>query len=237
MFTTFLRIGAAGLLAIALLPSPARASDAEICAAAAADAERDAQLPAGLLLAIGRVESRRRDPATGRIAPWPWTIDAAGAGQSFADAAAALARTRELLGKGVASIDVGCFQVNLAAHPQAFASLEQAFDPAANASYAARFLTTLHARIGSWDGAIAAYHSATAELGAPYRDLVLAAWGQPATEPSAMPVPAAPPILRVIAWSPTRSGVRIWTPSAGAGASVISFAGAPALPAVRTPRG
>ena len=42
------------------------------------------------------------------------------------------------------SIDIGCAQVNLMHHPDAFASLEQAFDPMANADYAARFLKQLH---------------------------------------------------------------------------------------------
>ena len=39
--------------------------------------------------------------------------------------------------QGARSIDVGCMQVNLLHHADAFASLEQAFDPVANARYAA----------------------------------------------------------------------------------------------------
>jgi hypothetical protein len=66
-------------------------------------------------------------------------------------------------------------QINLMHHPDAFASLEQAFDPQANAAYAARFLTTLHQQTGSWDRAIAWYHSATPELGDDYLRKVSAA--------------------------------------------------------------
>ena len=131
-------------------------------------------MPPGLLLAIGVVESGRFDPATGRKAPWPWTIDANGAGQAFAGLADATAAVRTLQERGVASIDVGCFQINLHNHPAAFANLEEAFDPPANAAYAARFLSLLHTRTGSWEAATAAYHSSTPRLGDSYRDTVLA---------------------------------------------------------------
>jgi hypothetical protein len=73
-------------------------------------------------------------------------------------------------------IDVGCLQVNLHYHPQAFASLEEAFDPPANARYAAQFLTRLHQGTRNWEQAAARYHSSTPELGDAYRLKVLAAW-------------------------------------------------------------
>ncbi len=50
---------------------------------------------------------------------------------------------------GMQSIDVGCMQINLRAHPAAFASIDDAFDPAANADYAARFLRDLLQRPAS----------------------------------------------------------------------------------------
>jgi hypothetical protein len=73
-------------------------------------------------------------------------------------------------------IDVGCFQVDLFYHPYAFASLEEAFDPDANASAAARILSL--GRLGSagWDGAIAAYHSAWPSTAAVYLQKVHAVW-------------------------------------------------------------
>jgi soluble lytic murein transglycosylase-like protein len=76
----------------------------------------------------------------------------------------------------VKSIDVGCLQVNLMYHPDAFATLEQAFDPRTNANYAARFLNTLYAGDKDWAHAIAAYHSETPILGDAYRVLVMARW-------------------------------------------------------------
>jgi hypothetical protein len=76
--------------------------------------------------------------------------------------------------RGIQSIDVGCGQINLMHHPDAFPNLELAFDPQANASYAARFLKELFALTGDWNKATAMYHSATPELGAEYQRQVMA---------------------------------------------------------------
>ena len=103
------------------------------CEQAGVAAEREAGLPAGLLLAIGRVESGRWDPIRGRMTPWPWTMNAAGKGQYFETKDLAAQTVRAQLDGGTRSIDVGCFQISLLYHPAAFDSLEQAFDPAANA--------------------------------------------------------------------------------------------------------
>ena len=78
--------------------------------------------PAGLLQAIGRVESGRRDPVTGRVAPWPWTINAEGRGMYLPDPGGSDCRGAATPGRAAcASIDVGCMQVNLHHHPNAFA--------------------------------------------------------------------------------------------------------------------
>ncbi len=68
-------------------------------------------------------------------------------------------------------------------HPNAFASLDEAFDPAANALYAARFLNTLYGASGSWIQATAAYHSETPWIGAEYQQRVMARW-MPGSMPS-----------------------------------------------------
>lgn len=154
-------------------PEPAQIAD---CSAAIASAERSGDIPAGLLAAIAHVESGRPDPAGGAVQPWPWTIDVGGDGRFFATKAEAVAATREVQAQGVASIDVGCLQVNLAYHPAAFASLEEAFDPVANSLYAARFLRLLFSQTEDWPAAVAAYHSQTHELGAAYQGKVLAVW-------------------------------------------------------------
>ena len=147
-----------------------------LCRAAIRAAERAHGIPNALLAALGRVESGRRDPVTGNFGPWPWTINAEGRGQFFATKAEAIAAVRRLQAEGVRSIDVGCLQVNLRHHPDAFASLEDAFDPQKNAAYAARFLVSLHEASKNWLQAAASYHSHTPELAIAYQRRVMAAW-------------------------------------------------------------
>jgi Transglycosylase SLT domain len=160
----------ASIAAAATHPSPFG-----LCEQAAARAETAWGLPGGLLPALARVESGRPD-AAGVVRPWPWTIDVDGQGRLFATKEDAVAAVRALQAGGVHSIDIGCLQVNLMHHPGAFPTLEAAFDPAANALYAARFLAALHARDDDWAHAIAAYHSETQRLGSSYRARVLAIW-------------------------------------------------------------
>lgn len=191
------------LLALALASlsvAGAGATPGQLCRAAVAQVEREAGLPPRLLGAIARVESGRRDPGTGTFAPWPWTINAEGRGSFFPDKAAAIAAVRALQAEGVRSIDVGCMQINLRHHPAAFASLEEAFDPLANARYAARFLKELNATRGDWMVSAAHYHSQTPERAEAYRARVAAALGagQGGPEPPGLaglrpPVPPAPP--------------------------------------------
>ena len=172
--------GLASVCALMLLvPAAAeQPSDAVAdCRSAAGVAEREAGLPPGLLLAIGKVESGRANPLTGRIDPWPWTTNLRGDGHFFTSAQEAVAWVAAQQIAGDRMIDVGCFQVDLQFHPSAFASLLEAFEPMANARYAARFLNELHVRTGSWPQAVALYHSAEPSLWMAYRSQVFAAWG------------------------------------------------------------
>jgi hypothetical protein len=186
-------------LLILLLPWAAWAQGGEqgqLCRAAIAQAERERGLPPRLLAAIGRVESGRRDPRTGTTHPWPWAINAEGRGSFFPDKAAAIAAVRALQAEGVRSIDIGCLQINLRHHPQAFASLEEAFDPMANARYGARFLAELQAARGDWMQAAGSYHSQTPGFAEPYRARVAAAWlaeqGMATAPPAALATATAP---------------------------------------------
>jgi soluble lytic murein transglycosylase-like protein len=171
-----LMLGAVGSPALAV---PPLASPSQLCEAAITAAERAERLPDRMMGAIALVETGRTDPTSGAPRPWPWTINAEGQGFFFASKQQAIEAVRALQARGVRSIDVGCMQVNLMFHPNAFASLDQAFDPDANARYAARFLTALHAENRDWPAAIAAYHSETPALGAAYRQLVMARWEHP----------------------------------------------------------
>jgi hypothetical protein len=155
------------------------AGPALLCRGAIAAAEAATGIPDAFLSAIGRVESGRSVSRTGVVAPWPWTVNAAGQGHFYNTRDDAVAAVRQFQSAGIQSVDVGCLQVNLMYHKGAFASLEQAFEPAANAAYAARLLLALHTQTGSWPRAAAAYHSQTPAIGQAYQEKVLAAWAVP----------------------------------------------------------
>lgn len=201
------------LLALSCWPG-ARAESAD-CSAAIRIAEQAEDLPRGLLAAIGRVESGRPN-AQGGVEPWPWTINARGEGRAFETRAEALRHVRRLQAEGTRLIDVGCLQINLFHHPQAFASLEEAFSPTANARYAARFLSRLKERTGDWMRAVAHYHSAQAERGSAYRQRVLLAMRgtpPPTPRPAARPwlSPGMPALHR-----PGQGETHLWLRPAGA---------------------
>jgi len=161
------------VLLILLAAGQAQASD---CREAISAAESAHAIPSQLLAAIGHVESGRADPVTGEVSPWPWAADINGEGHFFPDKQQAITAVLAAQARGVHSIDVGCMQINLLQHPNAFASLDQAFDPVANANYGALFLRQLHDQTGSWPQATAAYHSQTPALGLAYERLVMSAW-------------------------------------------------------------
>jgi hypothetical protein len=145
------------------------------CTAAIAAAEKTYNLPPHLLGSIGKLESGRPISGMGDIQAWPWTIDADGQGLFLDSKAAAVAWARQGLARGVRFMDIGCAQVDWQLHPGAFHSLEEAFDPAANADYAARYLRALHDEAhGDWNVAVGWYHSHTEDLAADYRNKVAA---------------------------------------------------------------
>lgn len=175
-------------LAAACLPAAARdVSDAPIdgrswaeaqsaqCTGALRSAESRHGTPPGLLSAIAKAESGRPVPPLPGLQPWPWVVNADGAALYFDSKPAAVTWTRLALNRGVQQIDVGCMQVNLQSHPQAFRDLDDAFDPAANTDYAARFLRSLRDEAGGdWTAAVGYYHSRTPILAADYRERVTA---------------------------------------------------------------
>jgi hypothetical protein len=182
-------------------PAKATPDPGLACRQALRTAEREAGLPPGLLLAIGRVETGRTD-RRGVFTPWAWSLRANGRAEYLDTREEAVRRVAALQGAGVRAVDVGCVQVNLHYHDEAFPSAARALDPMANARYAARFLKRLEEELGNWPAAVAAYHSRTPSRGHAYRDRVMAAWpgGQQAalaamrSEPLPLPPPEAPPV-------------------------------------------
>ena len=105
------------------------------------------------------------------LQPWPWAVDADGRAFYFDSKAAAIGYLRTA---GASQTDVGCAQINLQSHPNAFPNLDTAFDPAANADYGGKFLRRLFDETGNWYTAVGFYHSRTPDLAAGYRDRVSA---------------------------------------------------------------
>jgi Transglycosylase SLT domain len=145
------------------------------CLQSIRQAETTQSVPQDLMRSIGIVESGRRD-TDGQMVPWAWTINVEGVGHSYATKQQAMDSVLAYQAHGIRSIDVGCMQVNLSYHSNAFASLEEAFDPTKNANYAAEFLSQLRRSEGSWSGATGAYHSKNPVLGSDYRRRVMAVW-------------------------------------------------------------
>lgn len=207
---TLRRLASVALLAAYMTATASAQPPEHACDVAAAKAERAWNVPAGVLSAVGTVESGRHSGPLG-AAPWPWTINAAGRGFFFDTKAEAIAAVLGLMQRGYPYIDIGCFQIDIAYHPDLFRSLEDAFDPERNAQEAARLLATERARVGDWATAVAHYHSATPELGGPYLERVRAAlprarlrgqtaqsladWEVPPTRPNA---DTSAPLPRVI---------------------------------------
>ena len=162
--------GLSGLIffSIFVLPTIGRASNpADLCAQAAQHAALRHAVPLDVLQTIALVETGRK--TAGRMQPWPWAIHADGQGQWFNNRDAALDRARASLNAGRRNVDLGCFQINYHWHGHHFHSLEEMIDPNRNADYAARLLAGHKARLGSWELAAGAYHSATPEFAERYR--------------------------------------------------------------------
>jgi soluble lytic murein transglycosylase-like protein len=138
--------------------------------------ERMMRIPAQLLESVALTESGKWNKTYKRKVSWPWTLNAKGKGYYFNTKAEAVAKVRELQRSGIRSIDVGCMQVNLYFHKDAFTSVEMALEPAYNVRYAAKFLTNLKNRHGTWSNAVGYYHSGTPERHNTYRFKVLQTW-------------------------------------------------------------
>lgn len=157
---------------------PANAAEfIETCRTATANTEKSLRLPKRLLNAISLAETGRWHEKNREIIAWPWTVYSEGRGRYLPSKAAAIAEVKKLKAKGVKNIDVGCMQVNLHWHPNAFKSLNQAFDPDINASYAGKLLNKLRNDSRSWNMAVAHYHSRTKKYNIPYKKKVLKLWG------------------------------------------------------------
>ncbi len=156
-----------GILLLLLPPVANAKGAADLCNAAAISAASNAAMPPDVLLALTLVETgRNRD---GMFLPWPWTVNMEGKGYWFDTRVEAVDFVTQRHAEGARSFDIGCFQINHRWHGEAFTSFNQMFDPLANATYAAKFMTSLYNERDSWSWAAGAYHSRTTALSDKYR--------------------------------------------------------------------
>lgn len=153
------------------------------CAAEVSAFELAHGIPQNLLHAIAKVESGRKLDSNELVA-WPWSINVEGQGFVYETKAEAIQAVKKFQNQGRRSIDVGCMQVNLLHHPNAFANLDSAFDPKKNVAYAAQYLQSLYKDSGNWHTAVAHYHSRNPIHHVPYHGKVMAMWDTRALPPN-----------------------------------------------------
>ncbi len=183
----------AAALAAAIFAWFASALDAAawegVCLDTAARVNAAEGLPAHMLGSIAITESGRLHPDTKAKVAWPWTVTSGGEGQYFPTKAAAIAEVKRLKRAGVENIDVGCMQINLKYHRDAFPNLEAAFDPETNVRYAANFLKDLREDTDSWAEAVRRYHSKDPERSLGYAKRVAKNYYALTADPVAKPKP------------------------------------------------
>ncbi|AZL15767.1 transglycosylase SLT domain-containing protein [Rickettsiales endosymbiont of Stachyamoeba lipophora] len=134
------------------------------------------QIPRNLLKAVSLTESGIYYHRQQKLMTWPWTINYKGKGYYFKTKEDAVKAVKTIFANGERSVDVGCMQINLHYHQQAFKSLDEAFNPYHNIKYAAEFLRKNYERTSSWNKAVAIYHSENFDKSRPYLVRVMQNW-------------------------------------------------------------
>ncbi len=155
---------------------PAQSSVRTICSTYAAQQEKAGRIPPGLVHAVALAESGRWLEQDKSTKPWPWTVTSGSDSFYLSTKEAAIEKVKELQASGRTNIDVGCMLINLHYHPDAFSSLDEAFDPDRNVAYGTKFLKDLRVQTRSWGKATAFYHSQNRARGIAYRDKVYKIW-------------------------------------------------------------
>ncbi|CAK0762283.1 Lytic transglycosylase domain-containing protein [uncultured Gammaproteobacteria bacterium] len=150
-------IAACGLVIAISLLSSVQARAAETCLDHLIQAENQNKIPRGLLVAIALIESGRNG------VPQPHALSQ-GSHTTYANSSRVAAKMlRDRKGKLQPNMYVGCMQLSLYHHGKHFQPVEKIVDPAANVTYAARYLKRLRAERGGWSEALVAYAGATGE--------------------------------------------------------------------------
>ncbi|WP_019590500.1 transglycosylase SLT domain-containing protein [Thioalkalivibrio sp. ALE20] len=116
-------------------------------------------VPADVLYALAAAESGAR-LQSGRLRPWPWTLNVGGRPERYATADEALEALRGHLAAGKRNIDVGLMQVNWHWYEDRLESPEQALDPYTNLRIGAGILRDRHENgARGWLHAAGLYHA------------------------------------------------------------------------------
>jgi soluble lytic murein transglycosylase-like protein len=134
--------------------------------------EKNYHIPKDLLHSISIKESGRYHKESGKVVPWPWAVNEAGKPYYFSSKSEAISFVTSRMEAGQKNIDVGCMQISMLYHKNAFKSLAHAFDPLVNIKYGAEILTNNYKITKDWNKAVARYHSANHERGTKYQESV-----------------------------------------------------------------
>jgi len=128
--------------------------------------EQNYSIPSGLLKSIASVESGNK----------PYALNISGKTIFASSKEEAVKIVRLYQDEGVTNIDLGLAQINLHWHGKHFSSISEMLEPKHNLEYAAKFLTGLYKKHGSWNKAVRHYHSANPQYHIKYSRKVLISW-------------------------------------------------------------
>ena len=128
--------------------------------------EQNYSIPSGLLKSIASVESGNK----------PYALNVSGKTIIASSKEEAARIVRLYQDEGITNIDLGLAQINLYWHGKHFSSISEMLEPKHNLEYAAKFLTGLYKKHGSWNKAVRHYHSANPQYHIKYSRKVLISW-------------------------------------------------------------
>ncbi|WP_338807046.1 lytic transglycosylase domain-containing protein [Pseudomonas chlororaphis] len=157
------------LLVLLFLCVEGRAGGQEVPPPAYQLAAQRAGIPSPVLYAVALQESGLR--RSGRVVPWPWTLNVAGESRRYATRAAACAGLLQALRVFPATrVDAGLGQINLGHQRHRYRQPCELLDPYYNLAQSADILREQHSPDEDWLLAIGRYHRpAGGEPAARYR--------------------------------------------------------------------
>ncbi len=144
--------GLAGILLFIFSPAASEQRD-KLCEREMIQAATKFQVPLGILFAVGLTETGMG----GTLHAYALNLE--GTTVYSLNKEQAIERFISAKAAGMKMIDVGCMQLNYYFHGDRFSSIADMLEPHRNVDYAARFLSELRAREGSWTMAVARYNA------------------------------------------------------------------------------